>query len=774
MMNEEIFEDEQTFGRKLKLSDYLRIAYRGRWIILACFVVVFSITLYLTFTSPSIYQAGATILVESKGTMERSLFEVDYLGSQTTLITNQMEILKSRKLAERTARRLMLYENRDSLSLFRTDGANHVPSLKSMVGWLQGNMEIEHRKDTDVIEIKFQAESPFECAFITNIIAEEFKILNAETSQGEVSDLRNFLEKQVAKKEEELRSAEERLRGYQEKKKVANLDGETTQLVSRMAQAETMLEQSKIELNSAREKKKSLDAQIEERKATLGDDLGGTSTPYILSLQQQLGEAVAERTKFVVAIESQALNPNRLSYEGQLKVFDERINALRQKLSEESQKLTRSGMVKDALEMTQGLLTSLLETETEIKALTAKISALKEVVAEYDRRLETLPETTLELARFERDRKVQEETYIMMTSKLEETKIQQAGQAGNIRILDEAIEPGAPIRPNKRLNLLLGILIGLGLGFGVVFLIDYLDNTVRTIEEVEQIGLNLLGAIPQIDLNSREDNQDLAKEKGSNPGQTIETRLVTHFDPKSPISEAYRILRTNLRFTRVVNESLKTVLFTSAGPREGKSTTVANIAITLAYMGSKVVLVDSDLRRPVIHSIFGMEKENGLTNFMIDTQSFESILKPSFIENLSIVTCGVLPPNPSEILGSQKMDQFINHLKSRFDVILFDSPPVIAVTDAAVLSNKLDGAVLVISAGITDRDAIQRAKSLLVNVNARIIGAVLNNVRVDNTFGSSYYHYYHYYYDEKGMKPKKHKWGHRTSKRESDGQEKSV
>ncbi len=343
----------------------------------------------------------------------------------------------------------------------------------------------------------------------------------------------------------------------------------------------------------------------------------------------------------------------------------------------------------------------------------------------------------------------------MMTGKLEETKISQAGQGGNIRILDEAIEPGAPIKPNKRLNIMLGILIGLGLGFGVVFLIDYFDNTVRTIEEVEQLGLNLLGAIPQIELNSKGDTFEGKNWPDSDVGHVIESKLVTHFDPKSPISEAYRILRTNLRFTRVVDESLKTVVITSAGPREGKSTTVANLAITLANMGSKVVLVDSDLRRPVIHSIFGMEKENGLTNYMIDSMPFESILKPTMIENLTIVPCGLLPPNPSELLGSQKMDEFINQLKAKFDMILFDSPPVIAVTDAAVLSNKVHGVVMVISAGNTNRDAIGRSKSLLENVNARIVGAVLNNVNVESTYGSSYYHYYHYYYGGKSKKSRK-------------------
>jgi capsular exopolysaccharide synthesis family protein len=752
-----LFEEEQDQGRQLSIGDYLRIAYRGRWIIILSFLVVFAASAYLTFTSPSIYQASTTVLIESKGSMERSIFGADYFGSQTTLITNQIEILKSRKLAERSANRLLISEVRDSLSILQPDDDGIIPTMRGIVGWLRTNLEVEHRKDTDVLEIKFSAFTAFECAYITNIIAEEFKILNAETSQSEVADLRDFLDEQVTKKEGELRKAEEKLRSYQEEKKVASLDDETAKLVERVAQAESMLEQAKIDLNGAQEKKTSLTAQLAERKLNLGTDLGGTSTPYILSLQDQLGKAVGERTKFVVAIESQAQNPNRLRYETQLKTYDDRIEALRNKLDEESKKIETSGMITNAFQMSQQLITSLMTTDTEIKTLTAKIDALTAVVADYDVKLNKLPLKTLELARLARDKKVQEETYIMMTTKLEETKIQQAGQSGNVRILDEAIEPYVPIKPNKKLNILLGALIGLGLGIGLVFVIEYFDNTVKTIEEVEGLGLNLLGAIPKIELDKVDKKLEKKKKMVDlSEGSRIESRLVTHFEPKSPISEAYRTLRTNLQFARLGDQSLKTLLVTSAGPKEGKSTTVANLAITIAQQGVKVVLVDSDLRRPVIHSIFGLDKDTGLTNYMVDSVPYEKIVKNSVIDNLSIVTCGVLPPNPSELLGSSKMESFIAKLKENFDVVLFDSPPVIAVTDAAILCSKVDSTFLVISSGQTNRDAIGRAKSLLDNVNANVAGALLNNVDVEGSYGSTYnYYYYHYYHGTKAKDEKK-------------------
>ncbi len=752
-----MFEDEQQFEQEfesqLSLSDYLRIAYRGRWIIIVSFIIVFAITLYSTFTSPKIYQASTTVLVESSGSMERQIFGADMMmgGGATTLIPNQIEILKSRRLAERAIRALDISEFRDSLTIFQPDEDGNIATLRGMVGWLQGNMEIEPRKDTDVIEIIFLGYTPFECAYVANVIANEFKILNMEKSQGEVGNLRDFLEAQISKKAEELKLAEDDLKDYMESEGVASLDAETTKLVEQSAEAESMLESAEIELNGAQEKKRSITAQLEDRQSSLGEDLSGISTPYIISLQNQLGKAVAERTKFMIAVES-TQDASRISYDGRIKGYDDKIAALRGKLNDEAKKLKTSGMVTDAFAMSQELITTLMQTDTEIKSLTAKITTLREIVRDYEGDMDRLPAKTLELARLQRRQKVQEETYIMMLSKLEETKITQAGKSGNVNVLDEAIEPIVPIKPNKKLNMMLGVLIGLGLGLGIVFVKEYFDNTIKTVDEVEKMGFNLLGTIPVIEEDVVDKKRKRKWETLEEEGQHIESRLVTHFDPKSPISESYRTLRTNLAFTHVDNK-MKTILITSAGPKEGKSTTVSNLAITLAQLGSKVVLVDSDLRRPVIHAIFGMEKEDGLTDYIMGNIPYEKTLKKSLLDNLLIVTSGTLPPNPSELLGSQVMEEFIEKLKAEFDIILFDSPPVIAVTDAAILCSKIDGAFIVVSAGSTNRDAILRAKQLLENVHTQILGVVLNSVDISGAYGSyDYYNYYHYYY---GGHPKK-------------------
>jgi non-specific protein-tyrosine kinase len=214
--------------------------------------------------------------------------------------------------------------------------------------------------------------------------------------------------------------------------------------------------------------------------------------------------------------------------------------------------------------------------------------------------------------------------------------------------------------------------------------------------------------------------------------------LVTLTSPRSPVSEAYRTLRTNLEFSSL-DEPLKTIVVTSPGPEEGKSTTLANLAVTLAHAEKRVILVDCDLRRPSQHEIFGSSNEVGLTTMVVHEEAMrDPPLVETGVEGLQLLPSGPLPPNPSELVGSRRMAEIISALSERADIVLFDAPPVIAVTDAAVLASRVDGVLLVIKAGTTKRDHAKRAKALLDKVNAHVVGAVLNNIKMD----TSYYRYY--------------------------------
>lgn len=227
--------------------------------------------------------------------------------------------------------------------------------------------------------------------------------------------------------------------------------------------------------------------------------------------------------------------------------------------------------------------------------------------------------------------------------------------------------------------------------------------------------------------------QGAVAEKGFNGRES----LITHSHPRSAVAEAYRQLRTNIQFASL-DRPLHTLLVTSTGPEEGKSTTLANLAITLAQTGSSVILVDCDLRRPSLHELFGVASTPGLTNLVLDSPHQEIPLLESGVPSLRLLPSGPLPPNPSELLGSQRMGEIIQQLKSQADYVLFDSPPIVAVTDAAVLATKSDGVLLVIRAGKTKREMAQKAKALLDRVNANFLGVVLNNVKYDTSVHNYY------------------------------------
>lgn len=217
-----------------------------------------------------------------------------------------------------------------------------------------------------------------------------------------------------------------------------------------------------------------------------------------------------------------------------------------------------------------------------------------------------------------------------------------------------------------------------------------------------------------------------------------ERSLITHLDPKSPVSEAFRTLRTNIQFSSI-DSQVKTMMITSTGPSEGKSTITANLAVVLAQSGKKTLLVDTDLRKPTVHRTFRLLNRDGLTNALTSQDNFKQFAKNTEIDNLDVITTGPIPPNPSELLGSMAMARFINEVSAIYDTVIFDTPPVIAVTDVQILATQVDGVFLVVNSGKTNRDMALKAKTLLSNVKANILGCVLNNREIE---GENYYYYY--------------------------------
>jgi succinoglycan biosynthesis transport protein ExoP len=304
------------------------------------------------------------------------------------------------------------------------------------------------------------------------------------------------------------------------------------------------------------------------------------------------------------------------------------------------------------------------------------------------------------------------------------------GVVNTINVVEPAMAPTTPIGPNKLMTVLLAAAIGLVLAVSAAFLLEYLDDTIKTPEDVtKMMSLTTLGAISRI------------------PGEKLAEKLITVAHPKAPVSEAYRVLRTNLQFSSL-DKPLKTLVVTSPNPTEGKSTTVANLGVVMAQAGKAVILVDADLRRPILHRIFGVENREGLTDVLLDeTPNLDGHLKPTGVENLLLLNTGSLPPNPSELLGSQRMGALIERLKEQADVVLFDSPPSLAVTDASVLATQTDGVLVVADVGRTRRSFARQGSEQLRQVGANLVGVVLNRLKPGR--GGYYYYYYYYYYGDR-------------------------
>ncbi len=301
----------------------------------------------------------------------------------------------------------------------------------------------------------------------------------------------------------------------------------------------------------------------------------------------------------------------------------------------------------------------------------------------------------------------------------------QRGALNSISIIEPAALNPVPVGPNRRASILLAAAIGALLATAAAFLLDYLDDTLKNPDDIQKtLGLTTLGAAPRLDGKSGE--------------------LVALSSSHSAATEAYRVLRTNLQFA-AVESPLRTLLITSPSPGEGKSLTAANLAVALAQAGRRVVLVDADLHKPRIHRLLGLKNNTGLTTALIQEQpEFEDLLQPGPEPGLSVLTSGPLPPNPAELLGSGRARDFFGHLAQQADIVLFDSPPAVALSDAVILGAQLDGVLLVVEAGRTRREVARRALEALRKVHARVIGVALNRMPV-NKEGYYYYYYYQHY-----------------------------
>lgn len=453
--------------------------------------------------------------------------------------------------------------------------------------------------------------------------------------------------------------------------------------------------------------------------------------------------------------------------------IEEQLSALEGRLKLAEDKMRGFGEDTKRIRLAEPIEQRLTDLQFELAGAMQKYTDKHPVVIQLREQIKSMESQTtgyssgeLEYARLSREADVNKKLYAMLREKLEEARITEAQKVADISVVDPAFMPGAPISTNKRMAIIVGVLMGLVLGASLAFVVETLDTSISTIEDVESmVKLRVLGLVPPVGKGAKKRGGlfEIIKDRFMPSGKSQRDEeepiyLIAHFDPTSTSAEAYRSIQTNLK----LDPTQKTLLITSSGPREGKSSIASNLAIVMAQAGLKTLLISADLRRPSLDKVFGIKREPGLNEFitgaatlkdvlnnivdiMVGDMNFDDIRKTPGMDNIWIIPSGRLSYNPAEILKSKEIKGLIEKVRNRFDVIIFDAPPVLPVTDASLLAPSMDSVVLIYEIGRTSREALIRTKIQLESVGAKISGVILNHTQPETEAIVSY-PYYKYKY----------------------------
>jgi len=764
---------DSNLNEELDFKEIWRILKTNRLAIVLIFVVIVSYSVFLALTTRPTFQATTSIMIKESGSnMGAMVF--DFGGASTAQRKkNEIEILNSFSLHEKVILDLINSGKSKQSALF---GTQQVPPQyqlsKIMKNWvlsiedtiqaeynysreqiidlvesLREKTNISSVRDTDVLKVSVTVADSIEAISLTNLLAKNYQNWDLVGGQGEVKFLLTFLDSQITQYHERLVEVEEELRNYKTENQIYTLTGSAELLLKDLTDYEGVYYTNLAELEVAQERVLYLKSQLSDSEVALMDEITNTNNPMIIELRKRIAGLEAQKVQ-------QMVDEGWSEVSLQARDFNRRINEMKNRLTEITQTLILSGWSEqDPFAASQEIFNRIVKQEVEVHSTRSRSEEYRKLVKKMGDRLNNLPSQTLDFARLERERKLNENLYLTMKQKYEESRITEAGQMGKVRILDPAVV-AEWVKPKKRRDVMIGAIFALGLGVGFALLREYLDTTVKSIEQLERKGLTIMGVIPDLHHNgNRIKPEALSPSKG---GTGFRRRLITYEDPKSPVSESYRSLRTNIAFSSS-DKKFKSLIVSSPQPGEGKSTTVANLAIAFAQLRKRTLLIDTDLRKPVQHNVFEVDRSPGMTEYLTGgVEDFNQLVHPTKVDNLFIVSAGSLPPNPSELLGSDRMAKLVDQLEREWDMVLFDSPPIVAVTDASMISSEIDRVLMVVKAGSTDRGAIDRALDTLRNVRAPLAGVVLNAARPENLSGkySYYYSYYNYYYSAEDSNPK--------------------
>ena len=692
------------------MGDYFRVLMKRKWTVLFTLIVVVALAGLVT--------ARATRLYESTGRISINPSDADVLNLQqgssnyddSHEIDTQVKILQSDAIALEAAKRMK--GSSGQLEGKPLDAAQEA----ELINGFRGGMTVIAVPDTRIIEIRYLHTNPQYAADAVNTIAAVFIEQNFRTKYDSTMRASEWLTKQLTDMQLKVEVADQKLVDYQKANGIVGVDEKTNITTAKLDELNhdlTAAEAERIEKQAIYEQAKANDPQTLANVAPNGliDKLRGQEA----DIQSQLAQLT---TQFGPSY------PKVAELNAQLKQVQEAITR-------------ETGRIQNKLQ--QDYLGAL-----------ARERMLRAQFDQQKQESNVLNEKSIEYLQLKRDADSTHKIYDDMVAKQKEALVTAGLRSNTIRIVDPARAPVFPSQPNVPRNMLIGFLLGLTGGVALAFVQEMLDNTVKTPEEVQYLtALPALGMIPlnkRLPEKSRSNGHSTALIRKDTFGDAVE--MVAHARPKSEIAEAYRALRTSILLSSL-GQPPKCILVTSALPQEGKTTTCINTAIVLAQKGAKVLLVDADMRRPSIHNKLALRARGGLSTLLTGSDTLQSVLiSATDIPNLHVIPAGPPPPHPAELVGSAIMKGFINEWREKYDHIIIDSPPCLSVTDAVLLSVDVDAVALVLRSGHTPKEAVRRARNLLFQVKAKVLGVVVNAVDLHSpdmyyySYASKYGSYY--------------------------------
>jgi polysaccharide biosynthesis transport protein len=761
---------EETKARsfELSLTDYWAVILKRKWTVLLCAIPVFLIVTIMSFVIIPTYTAKGTLLIEKEPNI-LSFQEILQIESfNDDYFQTQYRLLQSRSLADNVIERLKLFENKMFAGQLKSEisGVDKTdPGFRSrLIDRFLERVNIKPVQTTRLVEVSFKDHDPAFAAKIVNALFDSFIDMHIEMKHEAAIQASEFLAGQITALGAEIAKDEQAMQSYGAEKNIITLSDKETTIVEKLGELNKALTEAQIE-------RVSKEAYYNSIRSMTSDSIPGTlANPLIQRMRENYSKLSQEYRNMQDRFKEDYPELQRLKTE---------LESAKKSLETETQNLQKAAYSdwQAALQREKSLAAVFNGQKQEAIQLNSNAISYNQLKIELDNKKSVL-ENLL---------KRQSETGVSANLN--------GLRASNVRVVDRAEAPTVPSSPKKKLNILLALLVGLFGGVGLAFLFEHLDNSIKTFDDIEKYtGLPALGVVPVFSQNGPENrfpegykikvqkpgfNEERKKNKEwkkahtqaakrgdltALAGQMNESEravlaalprdakdsiidsvdLVTLLSPKSNIAECYRSIRTSLLLASAAPRP-KCIAVTSALAQEGKTATLSNLAVTLAQAGKKVLVVDADLRKPRQHQIFKIKNVNGLTDFLTHQIEAKDLIKLTETPNLAIINAGPVPPNPVELLGSERMGVLITAVRNTFDYVLFDTPPILAVTDALDLGSMLDAAVLVVWGEKTSREALKRAQEKLRTVNIRTLGVVLNKVHIrkhDYYFRQGYYGQY--------------------------------